>query len=168
MDTVREWAYSVAAVVVFGTLAETLMPGGAYRKYIHLVLGLILILSMIRPVSSLLGGDTAPGDVLDFGIGYTDSQSRTDYIENRQREDVINIYVRTLENNIKSRLETKYGLHGEIISVDVKASADSGGDYGAVEEVSVAVTEKGAALHSEITETVFSITEAREINVTVD
>ena len=46
MDLIRNWAFSVSAVVVFGTLAEAVMPSDEYRKYVHLVLGLLLIITI--------------------------------------------------------------------------------------------------------------------------
>ena len=55
MDLIRNWAFSVSAVVVFGTLAEAVMPSDEYRKYVHLVLGLLLIITISSPVISLLG-----------------------------------------------------------------------------------------------------------------
>ena len=151
MDLIRNWAFSVSAVVVFGTLAEAVMPSDEYRKYVHLVLGLLLIITISSPVISLLGNGV---DIESF----LDAEG--------QKEDVITIYKKTLENNIKTRIETKIPELKDNIKVSVSA-ADDGSEYGTIEEVDVVLSGDDTERADEIKTIVSAITGIPENGVIV-
>lgn len=50
-----DWIYGIAAVLLLGAVALQAVPEGTYRKYVHLFLGGVLIVTMISPILSVLG-----------------------------------------------------------------------------------------------------------------
>lgn len=168
MDLIRNWAFSVSAVVVFGTLAEAVMPSDEYRKYVHLVLGLLLIITISSPVISLLGNGFDIESFLDAEGARTlmSSEISPESIEKKQKEDVITIYKKTLENNIKTRIETKIPELKDNIKVSVSA-ADDGSEYGTIEEVDVVLSGDDTERADEIKTIVSAITGSPESGVMV-
>lgn len=153
MDAIRNWAYSIAALVVFGTLTELIMPGNTYRKYIHLTMGFLLILSLLSPFSGLWDKGFDIDGFVDYYGGVAEySGVNREAAEDKQKEDVIKIYKETLENNIKVRLESKLNI--TVTRVEV-AAAEGGEEFGNLEGVTV-VTESDRA--AEITEAVAAVT----------
>ena len=165
MDLIRNWAFSVSAVVVFGTLAEAVMPSDEYRKYVHLVLGLLLIITISSPVISLLGNGFDIESFLD-AEGTRTLMSSRESIEKKQKEDVITIYKKTLENNIKTRIETKIPELKDNIKVSVSA-ADDGSEYGTIEKVDVVLSGDDTERADEIKTIVSAITGIPESGVMV-
>lgn len=53
MEGLRAWARELAAIVILGGLLELTLPAGAMRRYAHLALGLLLLLTVLGPVLDL-------------------------------------------------------------------------------------------------------------------
>ena len=46
----KAWTMSVAGIIVFGSICEMILPGSLYKKYVHLAIGLMMILSVLSPI----------------------------------------------------------------------------------------------------------------------
>lgn len=55
MDIFREWIQNVVVFLLLMTMAGQLIPEEKYRKYIHLTMGLLLILVILLPLTKLTG-----------------------------------------------------------------------------------------------------------------
>jgi len=51
-------------LVVFMTFVGMIIPGGSYRKYVEIVMGLVLIIVIITPIASLFGAEMRAGDAV--------------------------------------------------------------------------------------------------------
>ena len=94
------------------------------------------------------------------------SEISPESIEKKQKEDVITIYKKTLENNIKTRIETKIPELKDNIKVSVSA-ADDGSEYGTIEEVDVVLSGDDTERADEIKTIVSAITGIPENGVIV-
>ena len=79
---------------------------------------------------------------------------------------MITIYKKTLENNIKTRIETKIPELEDNIKVSV-AAADDGSEYGTIEKVDVALSGEDTERADEIKTIVSAITGVPESSVMV-
>ena len=135
MEALRDWTMTIAGVIVFGSMCDMLMPENGIKKYIRLALGLILVISIITPVVSLLGG------FRDGSIPQIDSEQENAYtsysqMEERQREDITKIYRENVESKINATLETEYP--GRAFETRVETS-DSQENFGEILRVDVVV-----------------------------
>ncbi len=167
MESLRNWAYSVGVISVFGTLVEAVMPAETYRKYVHIILGMLLLLTLTRPFIGLFSSGSDLSMYLDnYAEAIVPSiemtNQRTAEIESMQKEDVIRIYKQTLENNIKVQIAAKHGVEAAYVEVVI---TDDGTDYGRIKSVSVGVTPDGLMHSVEIRETVSNITGLPGANV---
>lgn len=126
---------TIAGVIVFGSMCDMLMPENGIKKYIRLALGLILVISIITPVVSLLGG------FRDGSIPQIESEQENAYtsysqMEERQREDITKIYRENVGAKINSTLESEYP--GRAFETRVETS-DSQENFGEILRVDVVV-----------------------------
>lgn len=142
MEALRDWTMTIAGVIVFGSMCDMLMPENGIKKYIRLALGLILVISIITPVVSLLGG-FKDGNIPQINSEQENAYTSYSQMEERQREDITKIYRENVESKINATLETEYPDRtfetrietsdsqenfGEILRVDVVIHTNSGTD----------------------------------------
>lgn len=53
MEGLKAWAKELAAIVILGGLLELVIPAGAMRRYAHLAVGLLILLTVLGPVLTL-------------------------------------------------------------------------------------------------------------------
>jgi len=53
LSFLSEYAGGIITVSVFAILLDNLLPGGHYKKYISMVIGLLVMLVIIRPLANL-------------------------------------------------------------------------------------------------------------------
>ena len=56
MQEFNDYIRNIMYLVIFMTFVGIISPGGSYKKYIDIVLGLVLIIVIISPVAAFLGG----------------------------------------------------------------------------------------------------------------
>ena len=97
-DFFKSWILSLSGVIVFGSMCEMILPGGTYKKYIHLAIGLMLILTVLTPFTK----DRVDTE-LEIPDGTGEYTSRVT-AEERQNEDIIRIYKQKLCEGMKEEL----------------------------------------------------------------
>ncbi|MCL2618076.1 MAG: stage III sporulation protein AF [Defluviitaleaceae bacterium] len=62
MQEFNDYIRNIMFLVIFMTFVGIISPGGSYKKYIDIVLGLVLIIVVISPVAAFLGGGAGEAD----------------------------------------------------------------------------------------------------------
>jgi stage III sporulation protein AF len=141
MEFLRDWVVNIVITMIFVTIVEIMMPGGSTRKYISLVIGLMVMFVIINPVLILMAGD------FDFGsrvyetsrsIALGDVNYRMSKLENSSREGVIKLYKSSLEQQIKKDIEDK-GLGEVQAEVEIEERHDAQ-DFGSITGIRVVIT----------------------------
>jgi len=57
MDVLRQWLKSVTVIIIIGGFLENLMPADDMRKYVRMVVNLLIVLAIISPLVPLLTKD---------------------------------------------------------------------------------------------------------------
>lgn len=140
MEQIRNWAMALSAVIVLGTLAESIIPNGNYRKYIHMVMAILLIISVISPLLNLRSDGFLNASGSSASYEY-DADETSEKIRYRQQKDIIDIYKNTLEDSLINQLEQIYpGLKGKL---SVKITADeSDKGFGHIKNAAVILCEE--------------------------
>jgi len=50
MEWISNWIMQIAGIIVVGAICELIMVEGELKKYVKLVAGLVLMLTVIRPI----------------------------------------------------------------------------------------------------------------------
>lgn len=122
LEFLRNLALSVSGIVVFGSLCEMILPNGVYKKYIHLSIGLVLVIAIISPIISF--------DKVDE-ITYIELED----MEEAQRDDILKLYKKNLVLNMKKEIE---GVAG--VDFDIKCDiCDTEEDFGKIKDIRIIV-----------------------------
>lgn len=139
MEQIRNWAMALSAVIVLGTLAESIIPSGNYRKYIHMVMAILLIISVISPLLNLRAGGLS--DTSGFNTTYEYNADETsEKIRYMQQKDIIDIYKKTIEDSLLTRLEQMYPQLKDKLSVKITADESDNG-FGHIKNAAVILRE---------------------------
>ncbi len=135
----KVWAMSLAGIIVFASLCETILPSGSYKKYLHLTIGIVLVLALISPF-------TKNRAELDFSIAtqreaYKASTDMSDF----QKEKVMKIYKDKLASRLDEELESKTGQSVDVI-IEVSEAEDS---FGRIERLLITTEDSSRGKISE-------------------
>ncbi|MCL2674453.1 MAG: stage III sporulation protein AF [Defluviitaleaceae bacterium] len=126
MQAFNDYIRNIMYLVVFMTFVGMIMPGGNYRKYVDIVMGLVLIIVIITPIASLVGAEARAGEVvarfLDGDISAMTAHDEAHFMSRRERmlnENVNDIVAAQISALIR---DTGFSL----IRSDVRFSAETG------------------------------------------
>ena len=121
------WVMSMSAIIIFGSMCEMILPDSSYKKYVHLAIGLMLIMAVLKP---LVGRDV---DIkAEIPAGDYKSAERT---EVKNRSDITRVY----EEKLKESLSREKGLEGAEIELEICGEEE---DFGDIEKVCIRTREK--------------------------
>ncbi len=124
MEFMREWVMQVAGVIILGTVCDLIMIEGEIKKYVRPIFGLILILSIVRPITAL---SSEKFESFPSGYDRLSAQRITQNIEKKDLEIVRRLYVKKLEEKATEELKTKT-KNDFSVSVTVKEDMESFGE----------------------------------------
>lgn len=141
MEWMRSWITSIAGTVIFSTICEILLPDGNMKKYVRVILGMLLVFAVAKPLA-----DFRSTDAPDLGLPVQKSQAYAAHIEMEevQKAQVMNVYSSNLQKKIKASVEQGCGISGKITDVALNIS-DKKESFGEIQAISVSILDlKGA------------------------
>ena len=105
----REYLQMLIWMMLFVIIIEMIFPDSAYRKYIKLILGCILVYTMLQPIIGLVKGDHNEYD--DYVKYYQERLSGGDAAlaeYNKQKESQEEVLKRYYEEGIKTTVESSF------------------------------------------------------------
>lgn len=129
MEALKDWAATIAGIVVFAGLLEMLAPSGSMKRYVQLSMGLLILLTLVRPVVGVLertrdlaweteAAWAAPGLSLDSVLAKAEDLRRS------SAEQQLSLYRNRLEQAAAERAEAALG--GRTVSATVTLGPPTG------------------------------------------
>lgn len=142
MDILRSLVQSLVVIIILAMFLEMLLPMGEMRKYVKMVMGLMIIVAVVQAVGELTRWDYS-NDIPSL-IQKEEQSQLTSIMEsgkkisNEQQHKAIEQYRQGLANQIRALANMNKDVH--IADVDVRIQSQSGEpDYGQVKEIILAV-----------------------------
>lgn len=110
MEYIKAYFLNVISVILFTVLVEILMPNSSFKGYIKLVLGLLVILSVVKPITNLT--DFNVNSLVDTDELYVTAAQ----VEEVQNNQINTVFCDKLEKAIETDVKAKFD---EIIEVTV-------------------------------------------------
>lgn len=118
-----KWAQGIIVAVIVATIIEMILPNGASKKYVKVIIGIYILFTIISPVIDKFSNGTVDfSQILDTEeyeqkIAESDN-SISQKIEANNNRTIKDIYTSNLETDIKSKLKEKgYGVSSTYIKV---------------------------------------------------
>lgn len=143
MAQITEWVKTVIFVVLFAAFLELLLPASGMRRFVRVVMGLLILLVMLNPVVEVFQTNFSPDQVPALSGGGPDSASGSAVPETiadaaKQRNQLaLAVYEKDLARQIRAVVLALDGVRDAKVDVSVQQSAD--GRQGAIDKVVVFV-----------------------------
>ncbi|PAB60961.1 stage III sporulation protein AF [Anaeromicrobium sediminis] len=140
----KDWIKNILVLVIFITAVDVILPNGSTKKYVNLVVGILVIIVIINPILLLVKGDIniegeiiRTSTILDTNI----LALKKDNIKFDQEEQIIRVYKNKLEGHIKDRISKDYAV--TVNEVDAEIIKDTSSDnFGTIKNIKVGISFK--------------------------
>lgn len=108
MDIIRKWIITIVSVIIFVTVVEMLIPNSNNKRYINVVIGLLVMIVILNPILYLIKDKN-----INFEQTVLENFNQMEYlaITNRvnqqelRNDTVVELYTKELTKQIKNRIE---------------------------------------------------------------
>lgn len=110
INWISNWAQGIIVAVIIGTIIEMVLPEGNCKKYVKVVIGIYILFSIISPVISKMTGKTLQvSDILELDKYIENVENNNLYgtLDKDNTNNIKEIYINSLKNDIKYKIETK-------------------------------------------------------------
>ncbi|MBE7023297.1 MAG: hypothetical protein E7412_02410 [Ruminococcaceae bacterium] len=114
MEWISNWIMQIAGIIVVGAICELIMVEGELKKYVKLVAGLVLMLTVIRPIIVISSNTFQLEIPKSERLKAVELKNRLD---EKEMEKIFEIYREKLETSVENEIYSRFGL-------DVTAKAD--------------------------------------------
>lgn len=143
MALIREWTITIISVIIFVTFIEILIPNSNHKRYINVVVGFLLIIVILTPLTRLISGQINLEDEIlrTFNqLELSTAQNRINNIEHSNHEAVIALYKSEISNHIKSHIDHSTDYSVKQIQIEVEDDSYST-DFGLIKTLDITLEE---------------------------
>lgn len=131
MEWLRDWIMQIAGIVVLGAVCDMIITEGELKKYVKMVMGLVLIFAIIQPVTN------ASPTLVEFNLPQTTRMQAAE-LKNRlgekEKESLLKIYRQKLAKSVENEIYTKWKAGAK---VDVTVEEDDQNRFGNIKTLTI-------------------------------
>ncbi len=131
MEWLRDWIMQVAGIIVLGAVCDMVINEGEMKKYVKMVMGLVLIFAIIKPIVK------EPPDFAGFELPQTtriQAAELKERLDEKDRESLLNLYRQKLSKKVENEIYTKWKSYA---MVDVTVEEKDGTGFGGIKGMNV-------------------------------
>lgn len=121
----------IAGIVVLGAVCDMIITEGELKKYVKMVMGLVLIFAIIQPVTN------ASPTLVEFNLPQTTRMQAAE-LKNRlgekEKESLLKIYRQKLAKSVENEIYTKWKAGAK---VDVTVEEDDQNRFGNIKTLTI-------------------------------
>jgi stage III sporulation protein AF len=145
-DFLRNWITNITVIIIFIMFLETIIPNNSMKRYINVIVGLLIIVVVIKPfvlVKDYAGAFNAEFLETTSYIEQSGDGADSTEISKFQQQKAVEIF----ENNLKSRIakivDNSTGSEYEGVSVNLELERDfESKDFGGIKSIEVSVSKR--------------------------
>ena len=131
MEWIRSWIMQIAGIIVLGALCDMIMADGDTKKYVKMVIGLILAFAVIRPIFNI---STEKLHIDVPQSAHVEALELSNRLDEFERNKIITLYCRNLEEKIMNEIQKEWICE---VWVDVKVEEKDEAEFGNINEVRI-------------------------------
>lgn len=123
VEWLTNWAQGIIVAVIIATIIEMILPNGACKKYVKVVIGLYILFTIISPMITKFNGKDFNVNELFDTKSYEEQLAKSDEdiskkLEENNNRTIKDIYKSNLEADIKAKLQDKgYKVESSYIQI---------------------------------------------------
>lgn len=133
MDALNAWVKQIILIVLFAAFLELLIPGNSYKKFVRVIMGLLILLTVMRPLLHFLEPQSDGLTVQEVAVLNVDNKAgiltQAAKIQSERERIVFEQYRRELIKQIKVLVGTVDGVSAvtaEIVLYEGKGEKSEG------------------------------------------
>ncbi|WP_129597773.1 stage III sporulation protein AF [Anaerophilus nitritogenes] len=139
MNFLRSWIINIVSVVIFITFLEMLLPNSNMKKYIKMIIGLLVMIVILSPLLQIVHGNfNIEDEVLktSLAIDQKNLSLTFDDLGNIQNQQVIKLYTQKIETNIKDKIEQDTQCMVLKVNAEIETSKEHE-NFGAIKKMNI-------------------------------
>lgn len=138
IEFLKNWILNIVVIIFFVAFIEIMLPKSNMKRYINMILGLLIILVLINPIIKFMSSDIDIEREVFKNMSkeiFINNKENLDYIETQNR-NIIEIYKNKLKNEIKDLIELdgRYKIVKTNILIEENSKLDN---YGEIKEIEI-------------------------------
>lgn len=133
MEWLRNWIWQIAGIIILSAVCDMIMPSGEIKKYVKLVMGLILVVAVVRP---LINTPSISVEEIERNETKRNAIELKNRLDERELFNVIRLYKQKLCEKIENELKLPPN-----VTADVKVEVEEEKEelFGSIKEITVLV-----------------------------
>ncbi len=131
MEWLRDWIMQIAGIIVLGAVCDMIMNEGEMKKYVKMVMGLVLVFAIIQPVTK------ASPEFTELELPQNTRRQASE-LKNRlgekEKESVLKIYRQKLAKSVENEIYTKWKAEAD---ADVTVEENNENRFGNIKTLTI-------------------------------
>jgi len=110
IEWLKTWSNQIIVATIIAIILEMLLPEGNNKKYIKMIIGVYVLITVINPVITKVTGNSLVIENFEYNKYFDDSisiSSSSEEFEKTNSKLITQAYIESIENDIKSKIEQK-------------------------------------------------------------
>ena len=123
IDLLENWIRNLITIVILANIIELLLPNSSMRRYVKVVMGFFILLTVLHPLFNLLKVDLSTFSVFDNSVNQKKiqaTQSQGNALKKKNQRLAVSAFERHLAEQIKALILTQR----EVSDASVQVTAD--------------------------------------------
>lgn len=151
MNFFKNWILNITAVVIFITIIELIFPNSSMKKYIKMIVGLLVILVIINPMLEIIDGKFQLEEDIFKASSSIQKQElvlNVKQLKGAQKKQIISVYKDRMEKYIKDQIEFNNTIHVLNIDATIEENFDDE-NFGNIKKIAIVLSESKKQLLKE-------------------
>lgn len=110
MELIREWIMRIAGITALGAVCDMIMTAGNMKKYVKMVVGLVLVLAVISPITQMT---PKLSNIKIPEITQRKALELKNTIAEKEYQQIVMLYGEKLEKSIENKIYSDFGYETE-------------------------------------------------------
>lgn len=127
-EFLREWTINILILSIFISILEIILPKGNIKRYVNMIIGIIIIIVIINPFIKLITSNIDIEREVFSNIYNSNKQFNKGNLKKLHEEEILKTYKYKLSNDIKNSIEnnTKFIVTDVFIDLELEDSENYG------------------------------------------
>lgn len=140
---IGKWILKITSIVLFFEIIQILLPTGSYKKYVSLIVGMVITIIVIAPLIQLLGGQNVLGNI---GLQINDINAKQYKTQNKysisqaQKAQITYIYKQKIKDYVINKILMDFDVAIKDVDVDINSDYNSN-NYGYINHISISIAD---------------------------
>lgn len=149
IEFIKNWVTNITVIIIFIAIMEILIPQSDFKRFIRVVIGLLIILVIIKPFVLAKDIQSQFNTSVVFNQSLLDESSiedKSNEIYQQQKEKAVEVFNDNLTKQIKSIITNQNDIDSNNIIVNLDIEKDiSKSDFGKLKKINVIINEQGTS-----------------------